>query len=126
MDNIQLADAAVSKIVFFLKAFLMLLKVVFLLLKIKMVNWRDVLAGKVMALLWEELSLFPNTHVKVSDLAARVCRPELAKLRQKDLWGSLASQSGLIGEPQANKRAMSKEVDSSPKMTLTLSSSLHI
>lgn len=41
--------------------------------------------------------------------------PDLGRQRQEGLWGSLASQSGLIGDPQPNKEPVLKEVDGAPE-----------
>lgn len=56
-----------------------------------------------------DLSSALRNHGKMLGMASQVCNPVLGRQRQKDLWDWLSSQSGLIGEFQANERSKGKK-----------------
>ena len=59
--------------------------------------------GKYSPYMCEDLSSIPRTHMTIPMCSGMYCIPALGRQRQEAPWGSLASQSSLIGELHTNE-----------------------
>lgn len=78
-------------------------------------KWAEGLVSKVLTMNHEGLIFTPSTHIEWQVARCALVLPVPRRQRQKDLYGSLASQSSLTDELYPSKRPCLKKQWTAPK-----------